>query len=199
MCVRACVRVCVCKSEREREGEWGGRERVCVCVNFVSFAGISTSVKKISLKSGYGHPDRNSRCVYVCVYVCVCVFVCVRVCVRVCVCVCVCACVRVCVRVCLCVCVRERERKWGGGGERVCVCVNFVSFAGISTPVKNMSLKRRMLSQRNPDPPSCSHYNLRIHMEYILTLTSFSLSHQIHTFSRFHYKLCSYGHPDRNR
>ena len=74
-------------------------------------------------------------------------------------------------------------------GERKCVCVNFVSFAGISTSVKNMSLKRRVLSQRNPDPPSCSHYNLRRHMEYILTLTS--LSHQIHTFSRFHYKPCN--------
>ena len=85
-------------------------------------------------------------------------------------------------------------------GERksLCVCVNFVSFAGISTSVKNMSLKRRVLSQRNPDPPSCSHYNLRRHMECILTLTSISLSHQIYTFSRFHYKLCSYGDPDRN-
>ena len=29
------------------------------------------------------------------------------------------------------------------------MCVNFVSFAGISTSVKNMSLKRRVLSQRN--------------------------------------------------
>ena len=80
------------------------------------------------------------------------------------------------------------------------MCVNFVSFADISTSVKNMSLKRKVLSQRNPDPPSCSHYNLRRHMEYILTLTSLSLSlslsHQIHTFSRF--QLCSYGHPDRN-
>ena len=62
----------------------------------------------------------------------------------------------------------------GGGEERVCVCVNFVSFAGISTSVKNISLKRRVLSQRNPDPPSCSHYNLRRHMEYILTLTPLS-------------------------
>ena len=106
--------------------------------------------------------------------------------------------------VCVCVCEREREREWGGGGggggERVCVCVNFVSFAGISTSFKNMSLKMRVLiSQRNPDPPSCSHYNLRRHMEYILTLTSLSLSHQIHTFSRFHYKPCSYCHSDRNR
>ena len=92
--------------------------------------------------------------------------VCVRVCVQLCVCVCV-----------MCVCV-EGEREWGGGG-RVCVCVNFVSFAGISTSVKNMSLKRRVLSQRNPDPPSCSHYNLRRHMEYILTLTSLSLSPNI--------------------
>ena len=95
---------------------------------------------------------------------------------------------------------REREREWGGGGggggERVCVCVNF---AGISTSIKNMSLKRRVLSQRNPDPPSYSHYNRRRHMKYILTLTSLSLSHQIHTFSRFHYKLSSYGHSDRNR
>ena len=99
---------------------------------------------------------------------------------------------------CVCVCEREREREWGGegGGGRKRVCVNFVSFASISTSVKNMSLKRRVLRQRNPDPPSCSHYNLRRHMEYILTLTS--LSQQIHTFSRFYYKLCSYGHPDRN-
>ena len=74
----------------------------------------------------------------------------------------------------------------GGGGGKECVCVNFVSFAGISTFVKNMSLEMRVLiSQRNPDPPSCSHYNLRRHMEYILTLISLSLSHQIHTFSRF--------------
>ena len=59
----------------------------------------------------------------------------------------------------------------------MCVCVNFVSFADISTSVKNMSLKRKVLSQRNPNPPSCSHYNLRRHMEYILTLTlSLSLS-----------------------
>ena len=104
--------------------------------------------------------------------------------------------------VCVCVCV-EREREWGGGGggrKSLCVCVNFVSFAGISTSVNNMSLKRRVLSQRNPDPPSCSHYNLCRHVEYILTLTSLSLSlTKIHTFSRFHYKLCSYGHPDRNR
>ena len=77
----------------------------------------------------------------------------------------------------------------GGGGERI--YVNFVSFTGISTSVKNMSLKRRVLSQRNPDPLSCSQYNLRRHMEYILT--------QIHTFSRFHYKPYRYGHPDRNR
>ena len=70
----------------------------------------------------------------------------------------------------------------GGRGERVCVCVNFVLFAGISTPVKNMSLKRRVLSQRNPDPPSCSHYNPRIRMEYILTLTSLSLSPNTHIF-----------------
>ena len=65
-------------------------------------------------------------------------------------------------------------------GERKRVCVNFVSFAGISTSVKNMSLKRRVLSQRNPDPPSCSHYNLRRHMEYILTLTSLSLTKYTH-------------------
>ena len=101
---------------------------------------------------------------------------------------------------CVCVCVREREN--GVERKSLCVCVNFVSFADISTSVKNMSLKRKVLSQRNPNPPSCSHYNLRRHMEYILTLTSLSLSlsltHQIHTFSRFHYKLCSYGHPDRN-
>ena len=81
-------------------------------------------------------------------------------------------CMFVCVCVCVCVCVRERERErerdrerdggGGGGGERerVCVCVNFVSFADINTSVKNMSLKRRVLSQRNPDPPSYSHYNL---------------------------------------
>ena len=88
---------------------------------------------------------------------------------------------------CVCVCVRERKRENGGGGERkslcvcvcVCVCVNFVSFAGISTSVKNMSLKRRVLSQRNPDPPSCSHYHLRRHMEYILTL-SLSLTKYTH-------------------
>ena len=69
----------------------------------------------------------------------------------------------------------------GEGGERkslcVCVCVNFVSFAGISTSVKNMSLKRRVLSQRNPDPPSCSHYHLRRHMEYILTLSLTKYTH----------------------
>ena len=91
-----------------------------------------------------------------------------------------------CVHACVCVCVRVREReseRENGGRERVCVCVNFVSFAGISTSVKNMSLKRRVLSQRNPDPPSCSHYNLRRHMEYILTLTSLSLSHQIYKVS----------------
>ena len=107
-----------------------------------------------------------------------------------------------CVCVCVCVCERERKRErengGGGGGGRKRVCVNFVSFAGISTSVKNMSLKRRVLSQRNPDPPICSHYNLRRHMEYIFTLNSLSLSHQIHTFSRFYYRLCSYGHPDRN-
>ena len=52
----------------------------------------------------------------------------------------------------VCVCMRERESGGGGGGgggggerERVCVCVNFVSFAGISTSIKNMSLKRRVL------------------------------------------------------
>ena len=98
-----------------------------------------------------------------------------------------------CVCVCVCVCEREREkereieryieREMGGGGggerERVFVCVNFVSFAGINTSVKHMSLKRRVLSQRNPYPPSCSHYNLRRHMEYILTLTSLSLSPNI--------------------
>ena len=66
-------------------------------------------------------------------------------------------CVCVCVRVRVYVCERERERM-GGGRKRV--CVNFVSFAGISTSVNNMSLKRRVLSQRNPDPPNCSHYNL---------------------------------------
>ena len=70
---------------------------------------------------------------------------------------------------------------WGGGERKslcVCVCVCefcVINFAGICTSVKNMSLKRRVLSQRNPDPPSCSHYNLRRHMEYILTLTSLSL------------------------
>ena len=93
-----------------------------------------------------------------------------------------------CAYVCVCVCERERERErereWrgGGGGERksLCLCVNFVSFAGISTSVKNMSLKRRVLSQRNPDPPSCSHYNLCRHMEYILTLTSLSLTKYTH-------------------
>ena len=88
---------------------------------------------------------------------------------------CVCVCVRVRVRAC--VCVRERERELGGG-ERI--CVNFVSFTGISTSVKNMSLKRRVLSQRNPDPLSCLHYNLRRHMEYILTLTSLSLTKYTH-------------------
>ena len=103
-----------------------------------------------------------------------------------------------CLCVCVCVCVRERERErereiereWGGGGgggggagrEKEFVCVNFVSFAGINTSVKNMSLKRRVLSQRNPDPPSCSHYNLCRHMEYILTLTSLSLSPNTHIF-----------------
>ena len=91
-----------------------------------------------------------------------------------CVCVCVCACA------CVCVCEREREREnWGGGGGGR-ICVNFVSFTGISTSVKNMSLKRRVLSQRNPDPLSCSHYNLRRHMEYILTLTSLSLTKYTH-------------------
>ena len=57
-------------------------------------------------------------------------------------------CVCVCVRVCVCVCERERERErvgGGGGGGRKRVCVNFVSFAGISTSIKNMSLKRRVL------------------------------------------------------
>ena len=97
---------------------------------------------------------------------------------------CVCACMRTCV--CVCKSERERERKrermGGGGRERVCVCVNFVSFAGISTSVKNMSLKRRVLSQRNPHPPSCSHYNLRRHMEYILTFTSLSFSPNTHIF-----------------
>ena len=68
-----------------------------------------------------------------------------------------------------------------GGRKSLCVCVNFVSFAGISTFVKNISLKMRVLiSQRNPDPPSCSHYNLRRHMEYILTLTSLSLTKYTH-------------------
>ena len=60
------------------------------------------------------------------------------------------------------------------------MCVNFVSFAGISTSIKNMSLKRRVLSQRNPGPPSYSHYNLRNHMKYILTLTSLSLTKYAH-------------------
>ena len=78
--------------------------------------------------------------------------------------------------VCVCVCEKERENGGGGGGGGERVCVNFVSFAGISTSVNNMSLKRRVLSQRNLDPPSCSHYNLRRHMEYILTLNSLSLS-----------------------
>ena len=82
----------------------------------------------------------------------------------------------------MCVCVCEREGENVGERKSLCVCVNFVSFAGISTSVKNMSLKRRVLSQRNPDPPSCSHYNLRRHMEYILTLTSLSLSLNTHIF-----------------
>ena len=48
----------------------------------------------------------------------------------------------------MCVCVCERKGENGGGEkEFVHVCVNFVSFAGISTSVKNMSLKRRVLSQ----------------------------------------------------
>ena len=58
------------------------------------------------------------------------------------------------------------------------MCVNFVSFAGISTSVKNMSLERRVLSQRNPDPPSCSHYNLlAVHITtYADIWNTFSLS-----------------------
>ena len=60
------------------------------------------------------------------------------------------------------------------------MCVNFMSFAGISTSIKNMSLKRRVLSQRNPGPPSYSHYNLCRHMEYILTLNSLSLTKYTH-------------------
>ena len=84
-----------------------------------------------------------------------------------------------CECVCVCVCVREREWGGGGGGGRKRVCVNFVSFAGISTSVNNMSLKRRVLSQRNPDPPSCSHYNIW----NTFSLSPLSLSHQIHTFS----------------
>ena len=57
------------------------------------------------------------------------------------------------------------------------MCVNFVSFAGISTSVKNMSLKRRVLSQRNPDPSSCMFtlQPMQI-MEYILTP---SLTHHL--------------------
>ena len=53
----------------------------------------------------------------------------------------------VCVCVCACERERETERMGGGGGGReiICVCVKFVSFAGISTSVKNMSLKRRVL------------------------------------------------------
>ena len=50
-----------------------------------------------------------------------------------------------CVCMCVCVCVRVCERV-GGGGEREIICVcEVLSFAGISTSVKNMSLKRRVL------------------------------------------------------
>jgi hypothetical protein len=58
------------------------------------------------------------------------------------------------------VCVFERENVGGGEErERVFVCVNFLSFTGISTTVKYtymyVSLIRRVLSQkRNPGPPS---------------------------------------------
>ena len=45
MCVCECMLACVCVyvrvRERERGREWGGkRKSLCVCVNFVSFAGI---------------------------------------------------------------------------------------------------------------------------------------------------------------
>ena len=106
---------------------------------------------------------------------------------------------------CVCVCEKERENGGGGGGGRegekefVCVCEFCVICWYQYFRQKYVLEERVLISQRNPDPPSCSHYNLRRHMEYILTLTSLSLSHQIHTFSRFHYKLCSYGLLNRNR
>ena len=78
----------------------------------------------------------------------------------------------------VCVCMREREREWGG--ERVYVCVNFVSFAGISTFVKKYVLEEEGAKPEKSRPPSCSHYNLHRHMEYILTLNSLSLTKYTH-------------------
>ena len=145
-------------------GGGGGRKRVCV--NFVSFAGISTSVNNVLEEEGakpeksrpsqlftlqptqtYGIHSHSQLSLSLTKYTHFLGFnisyvamviqtetgrgVCV------------------CVRACVCVCMREREREsgggGGGGGKSLCVCVNFVSFAGISTSIKNMSLKRRVL------------------------------------------------------
>ena len=76
--------------------------------------------------------------------------------------------------VCVCVCVRERERM--GGRERVCTCVCEFCVICWYQYFRQKYVLEEEGAKPNPDPPSCSHYNLRRHMKYILTLTSLSLS-----------------------
>ena len=149
--------MCVCVCVRGGGGGGGGRKRVCVC-EFCVICWYQYFRQKYVLEEEGAKPEK-SRSSYLFTL----------------------QPTQTCVRE------RKRERErmgggGGGGGGRKRVCVNFVSFAGISTSVKNMSLKRRVLSQRNPDPPICSHYNLRRHIEYILTLNSLSLSPNTHIF-----------------
>ena len=79
VCIRACVRACVC-----------ARARVCVCVCMCVYAWVHT------------HAYTRTR-----THTCVCMHACVCVCVYACMClwVCVCACMCVFVRACVCVCV----------------------------------------------------------------------------------------------
>ena len=83
---RACILICVCKSQ-------------CAYVVHEQQRGHS---RRIAATDNGGTLDAGV-CLYVCVRVCACMCVCV--CVRACVCVGVCVCVCVSAHVCVCVCV----------------------------------------------------------------------------------------------
>ena len=103
--------------------------------------------------------------------------------------------------VCVCVCVRERERdrerEGGGGRKNLCVC-EFCVICWYQYFRQKYVLEEEGAKPEKSRPSQL--FTLQPTQTYAIHSHShLSLSHQIHTFSRFHYKPCSYGHPDRNR